>query len=199
MASSNPTPPLRGLGAHCDQWAAIFLGKSDDVRKGVPAYASPRMHFSARGAIGAHTDADSCLRLRCAGDAPLIVTAATAGTVALIAAVSAAAAPLAVATAVPSTSCSRLRLCTPSRGPDSVPRGRSVRILGVLSFPGTVGVRGWRAGRREAHLCALDLVCVTSPVPLPAIDLGVAETAEQSPGCLHLVIPCGKYCSKPLR
>ena len=41
MASSNPAPPLRGLGAHCDQWAAIFLGKSDDVRKGVPAYARP--------------------------------------------------------------------------------------------------------------------------------------------------------------
>ena len=53
VAFSNPAPPLLGLGAHCDQWAAIFLGKSDDARKGVPAYARPRVHISVRGAIGA--------------------------------------------------------------------------------------------------------------------------------------------------
>ena len=41
VASSNPSPPLRGLGAHCDQWAAIFNGKSDDAPEGSPAYARP--------------------------------------------------------------------------------------------------------------------------------------------------------------
>ena len=63
VAFSNPVPPLLGLGAHCDQWAAIFLGKSDDARKGVPAYARPRVHISARWSHGAHANVDTSASL----------------------------------------------------------------------------------------------------------------------------------------
>ena len=43
VASSDPAPPHQGLGAHCDQWAAIFRGKSDTVREGTPAHARPHV------------------------------------------------------------------------------------------------------------------------------------------------------------
>ena len=54
-----------------DRWARrVFQnGESDDARQGVPTHARPRVRIPARGAIGAHTHADSCLRSRCAGDA----------------------------------------------------------------------------------------------------------------------------------
>ena len=48
FASSNPYPPLRGLGVHCDPWAAFFRGKRGDARKGTPALARPCVHMLAR-------------------------------------------------------------------------------------------------------------------------------------------------------
>ena len=70
------------------------------MRNGMPALARPHMHTSACGAIGALTQADTCLRPRCAGVAPSIefsiitVIAGVAGTV------SVAAVPLPVASTV---------------------------------------------------------------------------------------------------
>ena len=91
-----PTPP--GVGAHCDQWEAIFLGKIDDARKGAPAPACPHVCMEA---IGAHVYADTCLLSQCAGDAPPIDTANTAviaAAVATVAVIAAAVATVAVAT-----------------------------------------------------------------------------------------------------
>lgn len=139
-------------------------GESDDARQGVPTHARPRVRTPARGAIGAHTHADSCLRSRCAGDAPLIVTAATAGIAGVIADVSAATAPLAVATRCRSDACSRLHPCAPLRGPDSVPRGRSARILGVRSLGALVVIDGVVWDRSGAFWCDLGRICMSSSV-----------------------------------
>ena len=100
-ATSNPAPPLSGLGAHCDQWAAILHGKSDDARDGAPALARSHVRVPARGAIGAHAYADTCLRSRCAGDTPSNDMAITAIITGVAAVVNAAAPPLLVAAAVP--------------------------------------------------------------------------------------------------
>ena len=90
-------------GSQPRSWAQrIFLsGESDDERRGSPALARPRVHILAHGAIRAHMYADTCLRSRCAGDAPSINTAVTAVIIAAIAAVSTAAVPLLVAALVP--------------------------------------------------------------------------------------------------
>ena len=58
--------------------------------------ARAHMHISARGAIRAHTHADTCLRSRCAGIAPFIEFGIITVITGVVAAVSAAAAPLLV-------------------------------------------------------------------------------------------------------
>eukprot|EP00966_Prymnesium_polylepis_P035405 822346-Prymnesium_polylepis.1 len=53
----------------------------------MPARTRPCVRISARGAIGTHIYADTCLRSRFAGDTPSIGTAATAVTTAAVATV----------------------------------------------------------------------------------------------------------------
>ena len=113
-----------------------MASESDEARQGVPAHARPRVRIPARGAIGAHTHADSCLRSRFAGDAPLIVTAATAGIAGVIADVAAAAAPLTVAARCRSDACSRLRLFAPSQGPRQRTQGAECADFGCLFVGG---------------------------------------------------------------
>ena len=94
VASSSPAPPLRGLGAHRDRCVAIFHGMSDDACKGAPAPARPHVCISARGAIGTHANADTCLRSRFAAIAQFTDAAVTTTIVDADAVVSAAAPPL---------------------------------------------------------------------------------------------------------
>ena len=121
VASSSPAPPLRGLGAHRDRCVAIFHGMSDDACKGAPAPARPHVCISARGAIGTHANADTCLRSRFAAIAQFTDAAVTTTIVDADAVVSAAAPPL-VAASVP-LQCRLVAASVPAmRDRGSVPR-----------------------------------------------------------------------------
>ena len=76
-------------------------GESDDTSEGAPAPAHPHVRISARGVIGAHTHANTCLCSRCAGVAPSIEFGISTVIIGVVAAVSAAAAPLPVTSTVP--------------------------------------------------------------------------------------------------
>ena len=143
-----PTPP--GVGAHCDQWEAIFLGKIDDARKGAPAPACPHVCMEA---IGAHVYADTCLISQCAGDAPSIDTATTAviaATVAVVAvaAVAVAAPPLLPPSPLPprrSHACPRRRRSDTPSGTSEVTEARVFFRADGPSFVGSCDCDRWGA------------------------------------------------------
>ena len=92
------SPARRSDGSQPRNWVRRVSpnGESGDARNGTPALARAYMHISARGAIRAHTHADTCLRSRCAGIAPFIEFGIITVIIGVVAAVSAAAAPLLV-------------------------------------------------------------------------------------------------------
>ena len=120
-------------------------GESDDTSEGAPAPAHPHVRISARGVIGAHTHANTCLRSRCAGVAPSIEFGISTVIIGVVAAVSAAAAPLPVTSTVPL----RLVLVAASvrairdRGRDTK---RRVCPLVACSFAGACGWCPWGSG-----------------------------------------------------
>ena len=92
------SPARRSDGSQPRNWDRRVSpnGESGDARNGTPALARAHMHISARGAIRAHTHADTCFRSRCAGIAPSIEFGIITVSIGVVAAVSAAAAPLLV-------------------------------------------------------------------------------------------------------
>ena len=149
--------PAHHVDGSCPhRWARrVFQNsESDEARHGVPAHARPRVRIPARGAIGAHTHADSCLRSRCAGDAPLIVTAATAGIVGVVATVSAGRAPLPVASTSPLRPCAHGCLRVRLPGPRQRTQGACLPDQRLFFRWGLqwVSVGGRRAG--QEHICA---------------------------------------------
>lgn len=155
-----PAQPVDGSRPHRRARWIFQSGKSAVASQGVPAHARPHARASGRRALVPTQHTDTCLRSRCAGEAALIETAATTASAGVVSAVTAAAAPPPVAARCHSCARSRLRRCLPSQGHGSDPKGRIARTLDVLSLAVTVGVRGWLAGRREAHSHALGHVCV---------------------------------------
>ena len=79
----------------------FLSGESDDARDGTPAQTRPHVHVSPHRAIGAHTDAYTCLRSRLAAVAPFMDAAVTATIVDAVPAVSAAAPPPPMASPMP--------------------------------------------------------------------------------------------------
>ena len=156
VASSSPAPPLRGLGAHRDRCVAIFHGMSDDACKGAPAPARPHVCISARGAIGTHANADTCLRSRFAAIAQFTDAAVTTTIVDADAVVSAAAPPLPLLRPCRSDAGSWLLPCPPCGTAAASQGSRFERTSGVLMFGAAVGIRGRRGGAARsafARIC----------------------------------------------
>ena len=151
-------------GSQPRSWAQrIFLsGESDDERRGSPALARPRVHILAHGAIRAHMYADTCLRSRCAGDAPSINTAVTA---VIIAAVAVAPPPLPSPCRRRSHMCSWLRPHALVGTPAATPGTEFGRTLCILSLGAVVGIPGGPLDRLYVYMRALGHVCVPSSVP----------------------------------
>ena len=178
-ATSNPAPPLSGLGAHCDQWAAILHGKSDDARDGAPALARSHVRVPARGAIGAHAYADTCLRSRCAGDTPSNDMAITAIITGVAAVVNAAAPPLLVAAAVPAQLVLMAAFVRAVRDPAVPGGGGFARILCGISLGIALGVcEGW-GGRSGALQSTLVGVCMPLLECLPRRAKGCEQFHSQ--------------------
>ena len=134
------------------------------------APARPHVHISARRAIGAHANANTCLRSRFAAVAPFMNAAVTAIIADTDAAVSAAAPPLLSPRSCSSDVGSWLLMCLPSGTAAASPGSRFEQTSGVLLFGAAVGIRGRRGGQPEAHLHAFVCVYVSSSVPaLPAL------------------------------
>ena len=84
MASSNPSPPLRGFGAHHDWWAVIFLVTNDRARDGKPSPARLHAYLGSCELNGAHSYADTSFLSQCSGDGPSnggIIGAVTIGVI----------------------------------------------------------------------------------------------------------------------
>ena len=150
VASSSPAPPLRGLGAHRDRCVAIFHGMSDDACKGAPAPARPHVCISARGAIGTHANADTCLRSRFAAIAQFTDAAVTTTIVDADAVVSAAAPPLPL-----------LRPCRSDAGSSGLPRtdrtskAHDFRVVLGLTLGLINIICAWRLPSFRPRPCAL--------------------------------------------
>ena len=161
------SPARRFGGSQPRNWARrVFLsGESDDTRDSTPAPACPYVCILARGAIGAHANADTCLRSRFAAGAPHMDAAVTTTMPDADAAVSAAAPPILSPRPCRSDAGSWLLLCLPS-GTAAASQGSAFeRTSGVLLFGAAAGIRGRRGGVPEAHMHAFVCVYVSSSVP----------------------------------
>ena len=153
-------------------WRTILSGKSDDVSNGAPAPARPHVCISARGAVGAHVNADTCLRSRFAAIAPFTDAAVTTTIADADAAVSAAAPPLPSLRPCRSDAGSWLLPCPLSGTAAASPASGFGRTSGVLLFGAAMGIRGRRWGQPEAHfhvfVCVYVLFSVAAPALLPS-------------------------------